>query len=216
MDAALHGGQPNAQVNLERVDDRASVKAIVDGADVVFAVWPDELKPNGIDFLLIKGSREIGAGLKVKAISMASAEQAITCYQRFGDGEAEALRAEEAERGFFGTWGVRIRARRAGRARYEAQNPDAPERKRVIEALMDEIAASQKADLVIWNQRSGCCLRAHTNVGMDWIKGHIPDDNFKGDGIVLDPDKYIKEMVTLFNKAKADGLILIFETVNFG
>jgi hypothetical protein len=72
---------------------RAFVLKILTDHDLVFGVWPDANKPDGIDFLLIKGRAKlrdvivlkVGLSSTIAAIPCANDETALALQQTHGD-----------------------------------------------------------------------------------------------------------------------------------
>jgi hypothetical protein len=84
-----------ANANLGKLDGTtAPIREIIEGHDVVFGVWQDLTQPDGVDMLLIKGSRACreviasgsAARVKISAIPCECYEQAIAAQRAVGDG----------------------------------------------------------------------------------------------------------------------------------
>ncbi len=83
-----------ANANRENITgDFATVQAIVDSAPLVFGVWQDPAKPDGVGMLVVKGHMLLrGIVADGEARSTASAAIPCTCAE-----QAEALRIVAGE-----------------------------------------------------------------------------------------------------------------------
>jgi hypothetical protein len=75
---------------LSATETGALVKQVIEGSDVVWGVFPDKSRPDGVGLHLIKGKRSVGAAeaarLLVSAVPCVERGYAVSAERTWGDG----------------------------------------------------------------------------------------------------------------------------------